>query len=126
MFIFETYASENVKNEYIKNYIKHMLPTIIENISKQSPSTPIEQVEELAKNLMPKMAECQFESVNHYPKRYWEPSIIPVSMGESPQQAASYVDKLTEQDWEVGKISGEELVKMVEKAQNYLRNCLEN
>jgi hypothetical protein len=117
-------ASDEYKSKYIANYIKQMLPVMAANFSKNIPMISKEKSEQLAENLVPKMAECQYESVSHYPKKYWESSIISVSEGSSLEEAASIVDDLMADDLEKGNITDKDVVHIVSKAQEYIDSCL--
>ena len=119
-------ASNDFERQYIENYIKQMVPLMIANIANKFLNISQENAEKLANDLVPKMARCQYASVSHYPKKYWEPYIASVATGARLQEAASIVDDLVEEDVEKGHATEEEIVAMVEKAQKYLQLCIKS
>ncbi len=119
-------ASENtVESNYIKNYIEQMTPVLIDNFSQHMPDKNNIELTLMAEDLVVKMAKCQFDSVSHYPKDYWEQAIIPISNGESIQSSnAAFEDNLG-RDIEAGSISEEEMLNMVQTAIEKVNRCLE-
>jgi len=70
------------------------------------------------------MSECQYDSVNHYPRKYWEKAILPIADGVDINTSNENFNAMLATELEQGAISEQEIINMVEMAEKNIQSCL--
>lgn len=115
---------DEIKTNYTINYIEQLTPILRDKLVSGMPGVPADKVSKQVEVLIVKMADCQFSSIKHYPKKYWDMAVLPVAAGENLLLNNKKIDTFFESEIKKGKISVDEVVELVEKAQKHLRACM--
>ncbi|WP_415889262.1 hypothetical protein ACMXYV_14995 [Neptuniibacter sp. SY11_33] len=115
---------QTLESSYISNYAHQVEPILLENYRKNMAEKSEQAQIDAAKRMAPKLAKCQFQSVAHYPKKYWEQSIYPITNGEDLKTTANKLETMIYQDIASGEFSEQALMQMLSSSQDNLQNCL--
>jgi len=111
------------EEDYKQHYIEQMKPLALKQIGTNSPDMSADEIKIEANTYVNKMAECQLESMEHFPKRYREKAIMPVAQGEDVREAVKALDETIQQDIDQGKVSKQEIINMAQTAQEKAQAC---
>jgi hypothetical protein len=123
---FSSFSGEDIESDYRKNYIEQMTPIMMKKMANAMPEESIEQIEKQTNMLVIKMAGCQYESVEHYPKEYWDKAIIPISKGEDMSESLEKFESYMSTQLEHGNISEEEIVLLLGTTKTNLEYCIKS
>ena len=102
-----------------------MEPILIERFSQNMPGKQESEITQEVNLLIGKMAKCQFDSVSHYPEGYWEKAIVPISKGIDIYTSNQAFEDMLTKDLESGVLTENQMINMVHKAQEKIRQCLQ-
>jgi hypothetical protein len=123
---FSSFSEEDIESNYRKNYIEKMTPIMMEKMIDAMPEESLEQIEKQTNMLVTKMAGCQYESVENYPKEYWNNAIIPIAIGEDMTESLEKFESFLSKQVERGNISQEEIVILLETTKAKLEKCIKS
>lgn len=111
------------EENYKQHYVEQMKPLVVKQIASNAPELSADELKNEANIYANKMAECQLESMAHFPEEYREKAILPVAQGEDLRDTNQALDEEIKHDIETGKVSQEEIITMAQTAQEKVQMC---
>ncbi len=122
-------AEEELKNQYVANYIESTTPIFLEQLKERARELNISREQlasltETANDRIEKMAQCSYTAYQHYPKRYHDAMIDAVVHGNDVQASREKVSLMIEQDMQKGLILQDKIIESARKVRNKLNDCM--
>ena len=116
----DTQTLENYKAEYAKQ----LQPLVMKKLSSDRPDLTAKAIRAEADAYVAKMAKCQLEGMKQFPEQYQEKAILPVAEGQDVAITTQALNTTLKQDIDAGKISKDNVMTMIQNAQETVQICL--
>lgn len=127
-FVFAGQQALAIDNQDFENYKQHyseqLKPLVVKKLSTDRPDMSAKAIKAEANAYVAKMAGCQLEGMGQFPEHYQEKAILPVAQGQDVAATTQALNKQLKQDIEAGKISKDEVMTMIQTAQETVQICL--
>lgn len=108
---------------YKKHYSEQLRPMVIKKLGMDRPDLSAEAIKREADAYVQKMAGCQLEGLGIFPEKYREKAIMPVAKGGDVAQATQALNEELKKDIDAGKISKDEVMTIIQSAQQTVQIC---
>lgn len=108
---------------YKKNYSEQLRPMVMKKLGMDRPDLTATAIKSEADAYVEKMAGCQLEGLAIFPKQYREKAILPVAQGADVAQATQALNEELKKDIDAGKISKDEVMTIIQSAQQTVQIC---
>jgi hypothetical protein len=112
------------EENYKQHYSEQLKPLVIKKLSADRPDMSAKAIKSEANAYVAKMAGCQLEAMNQFPEHYQEKAILPVAQGADVATTTQALNQELKQDIEAGKVSKEEVMTMIQIAQETVQICV--
>ncbi|MGF1910855.1 hypothetical protein L4C38_15590 [Vibrio kasasachensis] len=116
--------SVNLKSRYIENYAKEVMPTMRIRMKERMPDLEPDLLNFILETTTKKMANCAYDSLEHYPDTYRKLSISSIASGVTLQDSTSKVEALMLEDIGSGVITQQKVNSIVELAHAKIKSCM--
>ncbi len=122
-------AEEELKNQYVENYIQSTTPLFLERLKERADELEMSRAQLLsltqtANERIEKMAQCSYLAYQGYPKRYHDAMIDSVAHGNDVQASREKVRLMIEQDMHKGLILQDQIIESARKVRHVLNDCM--
>lgn len=108
---------------YKKNYSEQLRPMVMKKLGMDRPDLTASAIKREADAYVAKMAGCQLEGLAIFPEQYREKAILPVAQGGDVAQATQALNEELKKDIDGGKISKDEVMTIIQSAQQAVQIC---
>lgn len=112
------------QEDYKQNYSEQLKPLVMKKLSSDRPDMTAKAIRAEADAYVAKMANCQLEGMSHFPENYQEMAVLPVAQGEDVSTTTQALNQQLKQDVEAGKVSKDEVMNMIQMAQQSVQTCM--
>lgn len=112
------------RENYKQHYSEQMTPLVIKKLSTDRPDMSAQAIRREASVYVEKMATCQLEGMSHFPEQYQEKAILPVADGADLATTTQALNTQLKQDIDNGTISKDDVMMMIQMAQESVQICL--
>lgn len=116
-------SSQDHEN-YKKAYAAQLKPLVVKKLSSDRPDMSAKAIRAEADAYVAKMAGCQLEGMSQFPEEYQEKAILPVAQGQDVAATTQALNTTLKQDIEAGKVTKDEVLTMIQTAQETVQICL--
>lgn len=114
----------DAQENYKQNYSEQLKPLVMKKLSADRPDMSARAIKAEANAYVAKMATCQLEGMSHFPENYQEMAVMPVAQGEDVSTTTQALNQQLKQDVEAGKVSKDEVMNMIQMAQQSVQTCM--
>ncbi len=108
---------------YKKNYSEQLRPMVIKKLGMDRPDMSAAAIKREADAYVTKMAGCQLEGLGLFPEKYREKAIMPVAKGGDIAKATQAMNEALKKDIDDGKITKDEIMTIIQSAQQTVQIC---
>lgn len=113
-----------VEEKYKQNYSEQVKPLVMKKLSSDRPDMTARAIKAETNAYVAKMASCQLQGMSHFPENYQQMAVVPVAQGEDVSSTTQALNQQLKQDVESGKISKDEVMSMIQMAQENVQSCM--
>jgi hypothetical protein len=113
-----------VEENYKQNYSEQVKPLVMKKLSSDRPDMTAKAIKAETNAYVAKMASCQLKGMSHFPENYQEMAVVPVAEGEDVSTTTQALNQQLKQDVEAGKISKDEVMNLIQVAQQNVQACM--
>lgn len=112
------------QENYTRHYSEQLKPVVVKKLGADRPDMGAKAITAEADAYVTRMAACQLEGLAAFPEHYQEKAILPVAQGQDVAATTQALNQQLRQDIEAGAISKDEVMAMIQHAQQTVQICM--